>query len=146
MTQEVFPTKKPEPDFLKSQTTRTKIIYLAGPLRHPSVTLVSKTHIERAKFWAEVLWNLGAVVISPHLNSGELFGRIPESHVMNGYLELIDRVDGLVILPEWQDSEGTRAEISRARSRNIPFFFLPDPMIERSNNDVYHLVRWISGE
>jgi hypothetical protein len=69
------------------------------------------------------VWKLGATCICPHMNSGFLYGELPEELFLAGCLELLERCDALLLLPSWKKSDGTRDEKLRAIEKRIPIFY-----------------------
>lgn len=105
------------------------IIYLAGPIR-PKGKRTLEDNVATAKNIALRLWKAGYAVISPHANSDlpiTLADKVVEAGKwLKGDLEIMSRCDAVVVLPDWEQSEGTRGEVVFAQERNIPVFFYPD--------------------
>jgi hypothetical protein len=104
------------------------IIYLAGPIR-PKGKQTLERNISYAKGIALELWKEGYVVISPHANS-DLPISMADKEVgpikwIEGDTQIIARMDAIVVLPEWEESEGTKKEIAFARERCIPVYYYP---------------------
>jgi len=104
-----------------------KIAYIAGPYATNSIYGVVQ-NIRRAELVALSLWKIGYAVICPHKNSSLLDGECPRQTWIDGDLEILQRCDLLVVLPNWEESEGTRDEISQACMFDIPIFYWPDDM------------------
>lgn len=112
------------------------IIYLAGPLTQINNKSV-QDNVSSAKAIALELWKLGYTVISPHANCDLPMALAQEelepSYWLNKDLEIISRCDALVVLPDWELSLGTNAEINYAKERDIPITFYPElPEISRT--------------
>ncbi len=87
-----------------------KIIYLAGSLRGNWFQV--KFNIRRARRYAKILWENGFIVYSPHLNSGWFNKKQYDEFVMNGNIEIMERVaDIMFVMPKWERSVGTKREI-----------------------------------
>lgn len=85
------------------------IAYVAGPCR--GNRKINCIQAQQAAVW---LWNDGFTVLCPHLNSGELSDEVPEEDLMWGSLILLSKCDTLVLIPGWQESEGSRIELGVA--------------------------------
>lgn len=83
------------------------LLYVAGPYRGDV-----RRNIARAGLIAARLWELGHTVICPHLNTAhfELLTTVSNDQYVERDLEIVRRVDGLVMVPGWQESEGARSE------------------------------------
>ena len=86
-----------------------KMLYIAGKYRSNSIDGV-KENIRVARAYAEKYWKLGYAVICPHTNSGLMEQSVSEQLLMKGDLEFIMRCDVIVMLPDWIESAGSRAE------------------------------------
>ena len=101
------------------------LLYTAGPIRGDQ-----DRNVERARDLAIELRTAGWSVFCPHLNSVD----IPGIGGLDAYLaedfEVLARCDALVLLPNWQKSEGSLREIEFASMRGIPILdwraLLPD--------------------
>jgi len=100
---------------------RRIVVYVAGPYRSPTESGVFD-NIMRARAIAIELWRPGIAVICPHLNTAFFGGSQPDSVWFDGDLEIILRCDALVTVPNWERSEGTKAEVAHAKRNGIPVF------------------------
>jgi len=95
-----------------------RIIYVAGPYRAKTIFGVV-INILRARWVAIKLWKWGYSVICPHMNTA-LFPHEGKINYIKGDIEIIDRLreghDLMVLLPGWQKSAGTKAELERAHN------------------------------
>lgn len=105
------------------------IIYLAGPIR-PKGDQTLEGNVAKAKSIALELWKAGYTVISPHANSDLPIAladkELDSSRWLAGDLEIIARCDVIVVLPNWEQSEGTKKEIAFAEGRDIPVSYYPE--------------------
>lgn len=111
-----------------------KRLYLAGPFKGPT-NLVMQRNIDRAARVAHKLWSMGAAVFCPHLNSPLAWqGSLSDETWLEGDKAWILVSDVMVLMPNWQASEGTKAEVQLARELSIPVFvwdyYLGDAMDE----------------
>lgn len=100
------------------------ILYTAGPYRAESPWGVH-LNIEAAKIAARELWLKGHAVICPHANSAFMDGQGTDSLFLRGDLLLLERCDGIVMLPGWETSEGSKAELWFAKHRKLKIFMSP---------------------
>lgn len=93
-----------------------RVIYIIGPYRAKTLVEIGG-NIKRAREAAAALWALGFAVICPHTNSGFFDGEGEGGsgiEYTKGYLEIQRRCGEVYVLPNWQASEGSRAEIELA--------------------------------
>jgi len=102
-------------------TNEMKLAYVAGPYRGRTHNDVAQ-NIAAAREVAAHLWSLGYAVICPHLNSAFMSGAAPEDTFLHGGLAMLRRCDLVVLVPNWQASQGTALEIEEARSCGLPIF------------------------
>jgi len=97
------------------------VIYVAGPYRAttPRRTLAN---IWAAQEAALAVWKLGAVAICPHSNCYLFDGEADNEVWLQGDLELLRRSDGLLLVGEWQLSEGAKVEHQLAIDLGLPIF------------------------
>lgn len=57
---------------------------------------------------------LGYAVFCPHMNSALMDGTMPDDYWMNEDLEILHRCDAIVMLKDWEQSEGARIEHQKA--------------------------------
>lgn len=107
-----------------------KVIYIAGSYRDKRGEWFVRQNIRKAEEYALAIWKLGAVALCPHKNTAGFGGAIDsdENVWLVGDLELISRCDALLIVPGWEDSEGTKVEIEFAREHGMPIFFQIETM------------------
>lgn len=99
------------------------VIYLAGALRGKNKR-EKKRNMRRAKRWAERLWRMGFAVYSPHLNSGWLDTPETDPHVIPANIQLMLMCDITVVMPNWENSIGTKEEIKQCEKRRHPIFYI----------------------
>lgn len=104
-----------------------RIIYVAGPYRGDSESRVW-ANIMAARDIAIRVWQLGYVAICPHLNTMLFGGELPDSAYLQGDLEIIARCDAIVLVPGWETSAGTQAEIEYAQQLDIPVYQRPEDL------------------
>lgn len=108
-----------------------KVVYIAGPFRAASAWGIEQ-NIRRAEALALRVWLAGAAAICPHANTRYFQGAAEDRIWLEGDLAILDRCDAILMTPDWERSNGARAEQQHAIVRQIPVFY-----------DVESLVTWI---
>lgn len=98
-----------------------KVVYIAGPYRSPTEHGVYQ-NVQRARNLSLEVWAFGYVALCPHQNTAFFGGACPDETWLNGALEMLSRCDAVCLVPGWQGSSGTLAEIEFAKSKGIPVF------------------------
>lgn len=93
----------------KMKTDEIYLVFICGPYRGESHNEVHQ-NIERARNVATLLWKLGYAVICPHLNSAFFSGACNEENFTSGYLKILSICDIVVMVGDWQKSEGASKE------------------------------------
>lgn len=96
-----------------------KVIYIAGRYRGPNVWAVEQ-NIRAAEEVAARVWAMGHVALCPHANARHMDGVASDEVFLAGTLELMRRCDAVLLVPNWRDSEGARAEVAEADRLGIP--------------------------
>jgi nucleoside 2-deoxyribosyltransferase len=98
-----------------------KVIYIAGKYRGPNAWAIEQ-NIRAAEDVAARVWAMGHVALCPHANSRHMDGVASDEVFLAGTLELMRRCDAVVLVWNWEGSEGACAEVAEARRRGIPVF------------------------
>ncbi len=99
------------------------IVFLIGPFRAEN-HYEQMGNIREAKEAAVQVWSLSASCICPHLNSGVLFGVLPEEVFLKGYKEILLKCDAaFVFSPRWESSEGSREEVRLCEEEGLLVFW-----------------------
>lgn len=102
-----------------------RICYIAGPYRAATIHEI-KLNIDRAEKYARKYWQLGYAVICPHKNSGLFDGICDDRQFLEGDHEFIRRMttdDLMVMIPGYENSSGSIAELELADDLGIPVKF-----------------------
>jgi hypothetical protein len=85
-------------------------------------------NIAAAREIAAQLWNAGHAVICPHLNTAGFEDDCAATYeqYIEGDLNIIARVDALVMIPGWEQSKGACIEHEYATSLKMPIYYFPD--------------------
>jgi len=99
------------------------ILYIAGPYRGDVAV-----NITNAESVAVAVWRAGHVALCPHLNTAFWDQKydIDDERYLDGDLALLARCDGVVLVPGWESSRGTQAEVVFAAARGIPTWEYPE--------------------
>ena len=98
-----------------------KVIYIAGKYRGATAWEVEQ-NIRAAEDVAARVWAAGLVALCPHANARHMEGVTSDENFLAGTLELMRRCDAVVLVTNWRDSEGARAEVAEAERLGIPVF------------------------
>lgn len=121
-----------------------KVIYIAGKYRGPNAWAIEQ-NIRAAEDVAARVWEMGHVALCPHANSRHMEGVASDEVFLAGTLELMRRCDAVVLVPNWRDSEGVRAEVAEAHRRGIPVFEgLALTWDDEMNDALRHLAQWLA--
>lgn len=102
----------------------TPLIYVAGRYRAATREAVA-ANIEAARQVGIEAARLGWYPVIPHCNTAHMELATPghdDQFWLAGTLELMTRCDAVVLVPGWQNSAGTKAEMARADALRIPVF------------------------
>lgn len=98
-----------------------KLVYIAGPYRAATPWGVEQ-NIRAAEDVAVLVHKAGMFAVCPHANSRHMEGIAEDAHFLAGTLEIMRRCDAVLLVPGWQRSEGSRAEVTEATAIGIPVF------------------------
>jgi nucleoside 2-deoxyribosyltransferase len=102
-----------------------KVIYIAGKYRGPNAWAIEQ-NIRAAEEVAAKVWAMGHVALCPHANARHNPGGAPDEVYLAGTLELMRRCDAVVLVHNWEDSEGAKAEVAEAKRLGIPVWNLQE--------------------
>ena len=104
------------------------LIYTAGPYSQTAGVGTVEENIQRAKDIAVILWDKGYTVLCPHLNTAgfETLTSLSNKDFVDRDLEMVERCDGIVMLPYWESSLGAVRELECARNAGLQVWFWPD--------------------
>lgn len=100
------------------------VVYVAGPYRGPNRSAI-ELNIQAARHVGKLCCVKGWSPIIPHANTGHLDEVLPglsDDFWLNSTMELLRRADAVVLVPGWELSSGTQAEIEQAKARGIPVY------------------------
>lgn len=117
-----------------------KLIYIAGPYRAADSWEVAE-NIHRAERAAREVARLGAMPVTPHSITAKMSGVESDELWLEGTLELMRRCDAVLVLPNYENSAGTIAEIWEAERLQKPVF-KPHHILKSIN--YYALEMWLT--
>lgn len=109
------------------------LLYVAGKYKgYGDGQLVTEemdkeNNISLARDVAIKLWNMGFTVICPHLNTldFEFDTHLENKDFVKRDLLIVERCDGIVMLPNWAESRGAVTELDHAAKHGLRIFFWP---------------------
>lgn len=125
-----------------------KVVYIAGPFRGETSWEVAENVRAAERVGLEVA-RLGYMPLTPHANTAHFDGCLPDAFWLEGTLELLRRCDAVVLVPGWERSRGTKAEIREAEARKIPVFQSPADITFPETPEVQSgekLRRWLTAD
>ena len=105
-------------------------VYIAGPYRASTQTVIDR-HVRRASKVGAELCALGYAALVPHSMTAhwdDHYGVSIEA-IMAADFELLGRCDVVLVLPGWEASEGTKAEIAHAEACGIPVYYSREELL-----------------
>lgn len=95
------------------------LVYVAGPYRAKTQWQVDR-NIQAAREVGAHILEAGAYPLIPHSNTAHMDGAATDEVFLAGTMEMMCRSDGVVFLPGWEDSEGSKVERFEAKLAKIP--------------------------
>lgn len=99
-----------------------KKVYVIGQYRAKDTAGIER-NIDLAKKVARNLWGAGFATLCPHANSGLFDGVTTDSVFLDGDLVWLRHTDYAVVLPNYENSEGSLREMAYCCLWNIPILF-----------------------
>lgn len=109
-----------------------QLFYLAGPYSANRMHERDE-NIFNARVAAIKLWVCGLAVLCPHLNTchfEEYVINKGERYFLDQYVKMLSRVSGVIVLPNWEYSNGTIEEIQYCHDHAIPVYDYEDVLRE----------------
>ena len=100
-----------------------KLVYVAGPYsaQEPSQVAIN---IGQAWFAGRELVKMGLFPVIPHMNTAFFEGLQDYDFFLEGTFRLLSQCDAMLVLPGYENSDGTLREIRKASmSLYIPIFY-----------------------
>ena len=101
---------------------RRFLVYLSGKYRDKDEHSVD-CNIHYAKLVAVELWKMGFAVICPHGNSDHMGYEGAGGAFLEGDMVMVERSDIVVMLDNWETSEGAKLERRLAMVLGIPVYY-----------------------
>ena len=99
------------------------LVYISG-----KYTGDVEANIQAARKVAIELWEKGYAAHCPHLNTAHFHVDCKATYddYIKGDLVILMRCDAILVLPGWEESNGTGIELEYAREHNIPIYYYPE--------------------
>ena len=142
-------------DHNQNEGNDMKLCYIAGAFRHSDEGGIINNVYVAAKVASQVAdtskYNLFPVC--PHTLtyqvwqsfSDEIRDEIPDEWWLEGTIKLLSYCDCAVFMPNWDNSEGSKAELEFCKTYAIPFVILTEWSYEHVHDKVDMLLRKING-
>lgn len=105
------------------------IIFISGPFRgKPNIEWNRQQNVRAAEAASLFVWRNGGIAICPHKNTEHFDGAADDSIWLDGDLQILQRCDGIYLIPGWESSSGARSEFEFAARRSL--------MVMKSETDV----------
>lgn len=107
-----------------------KIVFLAGPFRGDGSKESKLSNVETARQWVNKFIEAEIPYYSPHLNVSQEtlnYGSTKDEFATNVHNLILGQAEILAVLPDYQESSGTLAEIANAESKGMPVVYLDKP-------------------
>lgn len=104
-----------------------KIIFIAGPFRGDGHKETKEKNVEVARQFVHKFIENNIPFYSPHLNIDQeiaSLGREESDLAFDLNTEMLNRCEALAVLPNWEESSGTKSEIAEAQMKAMPIFYL----------------------
>lgn len=99
-----------------------KIIYVAGPFRAATPWGIEQ-NIRKAEGFALSVAKLGLVPLCPHSMYRFYQDSLPDEFWLAATLALLKPCDGILLIPGWENSSGSRGEKKYAEDNKIEVFY-----------------------
>lgn len=106
-----------------------KIIFIAGPFRGDGRKETKEKNIEVARQFVHKFIKNKIPFYSPHLNIDQEIASLGITESVLAFdlnTEMLNRCEALAVLPNWEQSSGTIAEVDEAKAKLLPIFYLSD--------------------
>jgi hypothetical protein len=101
-----------------------KVVFISGAYRAKNKEGV-KANIQHAREAAEMLWQTGYCVITPHLNTAFMDGVASDTAFLEGDIEILKRCDAIYMLKGWESSIGACEELRIAIEYGLEVIYEP---------------------
>ena len=111
-----------------------KRVYVAGAMSANNILQMLENISEGIKVGAELL-RLGFAPFVPHLDiafklqQGKGY-EVPMEYYYGYTMEWLKASEAVLVVPGWETSTGTKAEIAKAQELNIPVYYSIDELIK----------------
>ena len=117
---------------LEKTQKKLKVVYVIGPFR-ANCDYDRVMNIREAEAMSYKLWELGFAAISPHMNTANMEGLVPDEIILAGDIAILDKCDFAITTRVFDDlkiknSSGSMDEIKHCKDTGIPVYESIDVM------------------
>ena len=99
-----------------------KLVYVAGPYSAPT-RFETESNVHRAEALGVQVARAGAYPVIPHSNTRPYFEDLQgHDFWLAGTMQLMRRCDAVILLENWHQSSGAKAEVDEASAIGLPVF------------------------
>ena len=103
------------------------VVYVAGPYRSDKGITGIFDNIMKAREITRKLFMWGYIPICPHLNTMLMDGTdVPDQFWLDADMLILERCDGIVMLPRFTESSGAMEELKYARELGLRVFYIDE--------------------
>ncbi len=102
-----------------------KLIYIAGPFRGTTPWDVAE-NVRAAERYGLAVAKGGAYPVIPHANTQHFDKQMSDHFWINGTMALMLKCDAVAFMPNWEESEGAKAEARECEKVGMTFRFCKD--------------------
>lgn len=118
-------------------------VYVAGAMSSPNPLIFLENLRKGMRVSTQLLLN-GQSVFSPFIDFNLFFQvqdgeQITVEAIKESSLDWLEVSDAMVLVPGWEDSEGTKAEVYLAKELGIPVYANIDDFLKNKPSDEYEL-------
>lgn len=95
------------------------VVYVAGPFRAKDGWMIAE-NVHRAEAAGRRIASIGAMPLVPHAIGAKMHGTESDAFWLEGTKELLRRCDFVLVLPGYENSQGSIGEIAEAERCEIP--------------------------
>ena len=106
----------------KPSMSKIKVCYISGAYRSNSINGIYE-NIYKARKLALEYWEKGYAVLCPHMNTAFMDGACHDDTWIQGDLEFVRRSDIMVMMGNWQNSEGAKREHDEAVTHGLQIIY-----------------------
>lgn len=107
------------------------VVYISGKITEKTA-YKQRLNVLLAEKVNRKLWELGFATICPHTNAPK--GNLTYQDYIDADLTLLARCDAVLMMNNWQESNGANVELTFAYEHNIPVFYSIEELVKGAKN------------